>query len=58
MSKFILVRLIADHSAETTIKEFIQIFNEHGIPQDMCTDRGSIIASKTFMDFTSLWLLF
>ena len=39
MSKFILVRLIAAHSAATTIKEFIWIFNEHGIPQELCIDR-------------------
>ena len=51
MSKFILVRLIADHSTETTINEFIWIFNEQGIPQELCIDRGSNITSKTFMDF-------
>ena len=51
MSKYILVRLIADHSAETTIKEFIQIFNEHGIPQELPIDKGSNFTSKTFMDF-------
>ena len=51
MSKFILVRLIADHSAETTIKEFIWIVNEHGIPQELHIARGSNFTSKTFMDF-------
>ena len=40
MPKFILVQLITNHSAETTIKEFISIFNEHGIPEELCIDRG------------------
>ena len=51
MSKFILVGLIADHFAETTIQEFILIFNEHGIPQELHVDMGSNFKSKTFMDF-------
>ena len=51
MSKFILVRLTADHSADTTIKELIQIFNEHRIPQELHMDRGSNFKSETFMYF-------
>ena len=51
MSKFILVRLIADHSTDTTIKEFIWIFNEHWIPQELHIDRGSNFTCKIFMNF-------
>ena len=50
-SKFIIVRRIMDHSKEQTVSLFSQIFAEHGIPDEIRSDRGSNFTSSYFISF-------
>ena len=50
-SKFIVVRELKDHSANTTIKAFLSIFREFGLPVQIRSDRGSNYTSREFVEF-------
>ena len=50
-SKFIVVRKFSDHSSKQTVATFLQIFSEFGVPDEICSDRGSNFTSQLFLSF-------
>ena len=50
-SKFIVVHKVSDHSSEQTVATFLQIFSEFGVPDKICSDRGSNFTSQLFLSF-------
>ena len=36
-----MVCKVTDHSAEQTIAKFLEIFSEFGVPDEICSDRGT-----------------
>ena len=48
-SKFIVVHKVSDHSSEQTVATFLQIFSEFGVPDEICSDRGSNFTSQLFL---------
>ena len=50
-SKFIVVHKVTDHSAEQTIAKFLEIFSEFGVPDELCSDRGTNYTSSLFLAF-------
>ena len=50
-SRFIVVCKVTDHSAEQTIAKFLEIFSEFGVPDEICSDRGTNYTSSLFLEF-------
>ena len=50
-SKFIVVRKVTDHSAEQTVAKFLEIFSEFGVPDELCSDKGTNHTSSLFLAF-------
>ena len=50
-SKFIIVCKVSDHSSECTVANFLQIFSEFGVPDEICCDRGTNFTSQLFLSF-------
>ena len=48
---FIVVCKVTDHSAEQTIAKFLEIFSELGVPDELCSDRGTNYTSSLFLSF-------
>ena len=50
-SMFVIVRKVSDHSSECTVTNFLQIFSEFGVPDEICSDRGTNFTSQLFLSF-------
>ena len=50
-SKFTVVHKVTDHGAEQTIAKFLEIFSEFGVPDELCSDRGTNYTSSLFSAF-------
>ena len=50
-SKFIVVHKVSDHSSEQTVATFLQIFSKFGVPDEICSDRGTNFTSQSFLSF-------
>ena len=49
---FIVVCKVTDHGAEQkTIARFLEIFSEFGVPDEICSDRGTNYTSSLFLAF-------
>ena len=46
-----MVHKVTDHSAEQTIAKFLEIFSEFGVPDGLCSDRGSNYISSLILGF-------
>ena len=50
-SKFIIVHKVPDHSSDCAVTNFLQIFSEFGVPDEICSDRGTNFTSQLFLSF-------
>ena len=47
-TRFIVVKKCADLSAHSAILSLLEVFSEHGVPSNICSDRGRNFVSKEF----------
>ena len=47
-TRFIVVKKCADLSARSAILSLLEVFSEHGVPSNICSDRGRNFVSKEF----------
>ena len=45
-TRFIVVKKCADLSAHSVILSLLEVFSEHGVPSNICSDRGRNFVSK------------
>ena len=50
-TRFIVVKKCADLSAHSAILSLLEVFSEHGVPSNICSDRGRNFVSKEFDTF-------
>ena len=50
-TRFIVVKKCADHSAQSAIISLLEVFCEHGVLSNICSDRGRNFVSKDFDTF-------
>ena len=50
-SKFIIVCKVSDHSSECTVANFLQIFSEFGVQDQIHSDRGTNFTSQLFLSY-------
>ena len=48
---------MTDHSGEQTVAKFLEIFKEFGVPDEICSDRGTSYNSSLFLEFCVVLIL-
>ena len=52
--RFIVVRKCADLSAHSAILSLLEVFSEHGVPSNICSDRAETLWQKNLIHFARI----